>query len=363
MTNLDFYGNNLLNIINGECPENNPLKYFINPETDYDNLNIKEITTLDTINNYGIAVWEKKINLIYTFIKEENKIKIISINKETNEIEKTYIINNNVNNLKQYYLYIVENTLFYTYIDEQMFWTWLGVINLNEETEENVIDLTNTENRYELKKNNNSDCDKLLTPIKLDLEFYHNNVDYLYIKSYFIFKNCIMRYSIETKEKEYYLLEEKLCGDFTFTICGDNTIYIIDNNCLKKYFINNETTTLISKVELKPQLNTIKKMEIVDGILYISNITINNSNYLVAYEVNSLKQIWIYETEEIKDFKILYNDIFIIDNLQLKKIDKNKCCLKLVFDLKDIISFEVSRDSNIYVLIKNKVNLLVPKTE
>ena len=361
MTNVDFYGNNLLNIINVECPENNPLKYFTNPETDYDNLNIKEITTLDKINNYSIVVWENKINLIYTFLKEENKIKIISINKDTKEIVKTYIINNIVNDLKNYYLYIVENTLFYTYIDETMCWTWLGVINLNDDTEEKVVDLTNTENRYELKKNNSSDCDKLLTPIKLDLEFYHND-DYLYIKSYYIFKNCIMRYSIESKEKNYYLLQENLCGDFTFTFCGDNTIYIIDNNCLKKYLIDNETT-LISIIEFKPQLNTIKKMEIVDGILYISNITINNLNYLVAYEVNSLKQLWIYETEEIKDFKILYNDIFIIDNLQLKKIDKNKGCLKLVFDLKNIISFEVSRDSNIYVLLKNKVNLLVPKIE
>ena len=33
-----------------------------------------------------------------------------------------------------------------------MYWTWLGVIDLSEETNERIVDLTNTENRYELKK-------------------------------------------------------------------------------------------------------------------------------------------------------------------------------------------------------------------
>ena len=368
MTNIDFYGNNLLNIINGECPENNPLKYFTNPKTKYDKLNIKEvITTLEKTNNYNIAVWENKINLIYTFLKEENKIKIISINKDTKEIVKTYIINNTVNNVKNYHLYIVENTLFYTYIDESMCWTWLGLIDLIEdETNERIVDLTNTENRYELNKNNSSACDKLLTPVPIDLEFYHNDSNYLYIKSYYIFKNCIMRYNINTKQRNYYLTEENLCKTFTFTICGDNMILILNNNCLKKYLMNqdyNKTTTLISQVELKPQKEKENKMIVVDNILYISNITINCINYLVAYEVNSLKQIWMYETKKIKDFKIQYSDIFTIDDFELKKIDKNTGCLLSSFQLKDIISFEVSGDSNIYVLLQNQVSLLVPRID
>lgn len=367
MTNIDFYGNNLLNIIHGECPENNPLRYFTNPKTKYDKLNIKEVlTTLEKGNKNNIAVWENKTNLIYTFLKEENKIKIISINKDTKKIVKTYIINNIVNHSKNYYLYIVENTLFYTYIDETMYWTWLGVIDLSEETNEIIVDLTNTENRYELKKNNiSSSCDKLLTPIPIDLEFYHNDNNYLYIKSYYIFKNCIMRYNINTKQRNYYLIEENLCKTFTFTICDDNVILIINNDCLKKYLINEDynTTTLISQVELKTQKEEEKKMIVVDNILYISNITVNSINYLVAYEVNSLKQLWIYETIKIKDFKIQYSDIFTIDDFELKKIDKNTGCLLSSFQLKDIISFDVSRDSNIYVLLKNQVSLLVPRIE
>ena len=66
MTNIDFYGNNLLNIIHGECPENNPLRYFTNPKTKYDKLNIKEVlTTLEKGNKNNIAVCENKTNLIY----------------------------------------------------------------------------------------------------------------------------------------------------------------------------------------------------------------------------------------------------------------------------------------------------------
>ena len=99
MANLDNYINNLKNILNGECPENNPLKYFTQPKCFFDVNDVKdEIKTLEQENIYSIGIWTKEnyndTNLIYTFVKDliKNKITIVAINKETKEIENTEII-------------------------------------------------------------------------------------------------------------------------------------------------------------------------------------------------------------------------------------------------------------------------------
>lgn len=364
MANFDNYINNLKNILNGECPENNPLKYFTQPKCFFDTKDLKSIKTMSKANHYSMDLWVKEnyndTNLIYTFVKdlENKKITIISINKETEEIEKTYIVNDYTPELDEfnYYLYIVKNNLYYTYIDINK-WTWLGCIDLTEDHgDNNVIELDNSE---KVKPEDNTDL--LLCPKKLNLEFFSDK-KYLYIKVYYVFKKCILRYNIQTKDVDKFLVDDNLSNNFTFTVC-DNIIYVVDGDgVLKKHRINEDnTTTLISETELDNS-DDKKKLVIVDGILYVSNVTINNKNNLVAYEKNSLKKIWNYETTcIIVDFKIIYSDIFFEEGTLLKKVNKDDGCLLFSTRLQYLRSFEVSRDSNVYLLFDSKVSMLIPR--
>lgn len=369
MTNTDFFGNNLLNIINGGCPENNPLKYFTKPNAHYTKLDILDIKTLYTVNKYNMDIWIKEsydeTNLIYTFAIIDNEITIVCINKEKEIIEKTYIVSEYNSKLKDYsyYLYIVKNNLYYTYIDNENNWTWLGCIDLTKEIDSDEVVL-DTESKKEKLTEPESNGDMLISPLNLDLEFF-NDEKYLYIKIYYIFKNCIMRYNIDTKEVDKFLIDDELNENFTFTV-DDNIIYVINSDgILEKHLINNEykTTTLICETELDKSMYK-KKMIIVSGILYISNVMINNCLHIVAYEVNTLKILWKYRTNyKIDDFKIMYGDMFFQEKFLFKKVNLKTGYLVSSFLLKDVKSFQVSSDSNIYCLLQNDLICMVPCLE
>lgn len=86
-----------------------------------------------------------------------------------------------------------------------------------------------------------------------------------------------------------------------------------------------------------------------------------DKKYLVAYEMNSLKILWTYEICcNILDFKIMYNDIFFKEDTIFKKLNKNNGSLLSSIELENLITFEVCRDSNIYLLYVDKVSMLEP---
>lgn len=345
MSNINFFGNNLLNIIHGDCVENNPLKYFIKKQDDYDIMNIFTIYNLKYNTNYCISIWNNCKNIIYTFSKniQTNKIEIIGIDKDENKIIKNYVVNDNTeetNNFK-YYMFIVNDILYYTTLGDDKLID-LIMIDLNTDEVEDIINLN----------------DVVYT---LDLEFCENN-NILYVKTYKNSKFYIISYDNETKELNNYLMEEKLNECFTFTV-NNNMIYVIDNDgILSKHKINDDKTTTFISEKILDNKKTKKKIIVDDNIIYISNILCNKFFYLIAYDECTLNIKWKHKHNFfINDFKIIYNDLFLTDCNQFVKLKKQTGKFITCCDLKNIIGFQVSRDTNVYYLQHKCVNALIPR--
>ena len=329
MSNIDFFGNNLLNIINGNCVENNPLEYFLKTQENYNIMNIFSIYNLKFNTNYCISIWDNCKNIIYTFSKNihTNKIEIFGMDKDQNKVVKNYIVNDN---------------LYYTTLNNDDKLIELMMINLNTDEVENVINLN----------------DVVYT---LDLEF-HKSENILYTKSYKNSKFFIIAYDNETSSFHNYLMEEKLNELFTFTV-NNNIIYVIDNDgILSKHKINDDKTTTFISEKILDNKKTKKKIIVDDNTIYISNILCNNFFYLIAYDKYSLNIQWKHKHNFfIDDFKIIYNDLFLTDCNQIVKLKKQTGKIITFFDLKNIIGFQVSIDTNVYYLQENCVNALIPK--
>ena len=346
MSNIDLFGNNLLNIINGDCVENNPLEYFLKVQKKYNIMNIFDIYNLKLNTKYCISIWDNCENIIYTFSKNTNtnKIEIFGIDKDKNKIVKNYIVNDNTEetNNFNYYMYIVNDILYYTSLDNNDKLIELMMINLNTDEVENIINLN----------------DVIYT---LDLEFCKSE-NILYTKSYKNSKFFILSYDNETKELHNYLMEEKLNEFFTFTVYK-GIIYLIDNDgILSKHKINSDKTTTFLSEKILDNKKIKKKIIVDENTIYISNVICNNYFYLIAYDKYTLNIKWRYKHNFIiDDFKIIYNDLFLNDFNQFIKLKKQTGKFVTFLDLKNISGFQLHRDTNIYYLQQNCVNALIPK--